>query len=56
MAFDISAIRNKLAKLQGKSTGSSYWRPTESSDSQVRLLSFQPDDGLPLNEFYFDCH
>ena len=53
MAFDISAIRNKLAKLQGKTTGSSYWRPTESADSQVRLLSFKTDDGLPFKEFYF---
>jgi len=53
MAFDINAIRNKLAKLQGKTTGTSYWRPSEASDSQVRLLSFKTDDGLPFKEFYF---
>lgn len=53
MAFDINAIRNKLAKLQGKATGSSYWRPTEGADSQIRLLSFKTDDGLPFKEFHF---
>jgi len=53
MAFDINAIRNKLAKLQGKTTGTSYWRPSEGADSQVRLLSFKTDDGLPFKEFYF---
>jgi hypothetical protein len=53
MAFDINAIRNKLAKLQGKQTGTSYWRPQEGADSTVRLLSFKTDDGLPFKEFHF---
>jgi len=53
MALDINAIRNKLAKLQGKQTGTSYWRPQENTDTTVRLLSFKTDDGLPFKEFYF---
>lgn len=53
MSLDINAIRNKLAKLQGKSTGTSYWRPTENTETNVRILSFKTDDGLPFKEFYF---
>lgn len=53
MALDINAIRNKLAKLQGKQTGTSYWRPAENAESTVRMLSFKTEDGLPFKEFYF---
>jgi len=53
MALDINAIRNKLAKLQGKQTGTQYWRPTENQDTNIRMLSFKTDDGLPFKEFYF---
>lgn len=53
MALDINAIRNKLAKLQGKQTGTSYWRPSENGDSTIRLLAFKTDDGLPFKEFQF---
>jgi hypothetical protein len=53
MALDINAIRNKLAKLQGKTTGTSYWRPAENTDTNIRMLAFKTEDGLPFKEFYF---
>ena len=53
MALDINAIRNKLSKLQGKDSGTVYWRPKEGTETNVRLLAFPSDDGLPFKEFFF---
>ena len=54
MAIDFDAIRNKLNQLSGKNRRSNVmWKPQVGEDSNVRLISFQDNDGQPFKELYF---
>lgn len=54
MAIDFDAIRKKLNQISGKNRrSSSMWKPQVGEESNVRLLSFQDNDGQPFKELYF---
>ena len=54
MAIDFDAIRNKLNQLSGENRRSNVmWKPQVGEDSNVRLISFQDNDGQPFKELYF---
>ena len=52
MSFDINKIRERLARLQGK-TGNKFWKPKVSEKSYVRLLSFPDNEGEPFKSLMF---
>ncbi len=54
MAIEFDAIRNKLNQLSGKNRRSNVmWKPQVGEDANVRLISFQENDGQPFRELYF---
>ena len=54
MAIDFDAIRNKLNQLSGKNRRSNVmWKPQVGEDANVRLISFQDNEGQPFKELYF---
>jgi hypothetical protein len=54
MALNLDAIRKKLNQLNGQGKSKvSMWKPEENTESTVRLISFQDNDGQPFKERYF---
>ena len=54
MALDFDAIRRKLERLSGNTSSRNVmWKPEEGQEYEVRLLSFQDNDGQPFKELMF---
>lgn len=59
MAFDLAAVKRKLAKLEGKRASDVLWRPKEAGQYKLRIVPAREameKTGLPLFErsFYYD--
>jgi hypothetical protein len=55
MAFDLEAIKRRMAQLSGKNFGS-QWKPKPPSEHYVRIIALPNNDGEPCatRMFYYD--